>query len=343
MKRSLYFSLLFLPCLAFAGPAEDWQAILAMDAGPKKKAATREEVQSIAKGHLLAQKRLVEQFLAQYPNSPNSFQAQLKQADLEAALGAMQSNPREIEQALARYTEIADSVQAPALVRADASFRRVGLLMQQPYDTPAERKKVITSEVNGFMEAFPNDIRGPRLLVEASTLYDDEPLVKTEFLRRAQRSTREAGLRARIEDDLKRTAFFGKPIRFRFSATDGKVFDSNSHLGKPLVIVFWAASSPHSLMWIKGFIEQVKQLPPGRFGIVGVSLDRKLPELQERMKELSISWPTCADGKGWGNALARQFGINALPTVWILDSQGKLVSLNARDDFLQQIEPLIAH
>jgi hypothetical protein len=47
------------------------------------------------------------------------------------------------------------------------------------------------------------------------------------------------------------------------------------------------------------------------------------------LKTRGLTWPMAWDGKGWESPLARDFGINALPTVWLLDSHGKLRSLNA--------------
>ena len=38
----------------------------------------------------------------------------------------------------------------------------------------------------------------------------------------------------------------------------------------------------------------------------------------------------CCDGHGWSGEAVRALGVNALPTVWVLDRDGNLLSLNAR-------------
>ena len=51
------------------------------------------------------------------------------------------------------------------------------------------------------------------------------------------------------------------------------------------------------------------------------------------MNSLKITWPTAFDGKGWQNSIAREFGVNTIPTLWLIDKKGRLAYLNARDTY----------
>jgi hypothetical protein len=53
-------------------------------------------------------------------------------------------------------------------------------------------------------------------------------------------------------------------------------------------------------------------------------------------------WPTTCSGKGWEDSLVRRLGINALPTVFVFDKQGRLRTLNARQGYEPLIRKLIA-
>jgi len=56
---------------------------------------------------------------------------------------------------------------------------------------------------------------------------------------------------------------------------------------------------------------------------------------------LPRSWPAYFDGKGWESPLARSLGINALPSVWILDKKGILRTFNAREGTTNWIQNLL--
>jgi hypothetical protein len=77
----------------------------------------------------------------------------------------------------------------------------------------------------------------------------------------------------------------------------------------------------------------MEQLPKASLLIATVSLDSNKKALLQRMKEFQIeTWPTNFDDLGWDNGIARPLGINALPTVFVIDKKGVLRSINARDN-----------
>ena len=74
---------------------------------------------------------------------------------------------------------------------------------------------------------------------------------------------------------------------------------------------------------------------------MGVSLDTKPEPLGELLKSRSVAWPVIRDGKGWESPLIRGFGINTLPTVWLVDREGKLRSLDALENTAGQIQKVL--
>jgi hypothetical protein len=51
--------------------------------------------------------------------------------------------------------------------------------------------------------------------------------------------------------------------------------------------------------------------------------------------------PVYFDGKSWESPLVRKFGVNALPTVWVIDRRGILRSLNAGENLADVVEALV--
>ena len=76
---------------------------------------------------------------------------------------------------------------------------------------------------------------------------------------------------------------------------------------------------------------------------IGVSLDEPkeeggLDELKKFVKENGIAWPQYYQGKGWQSEFSSSWGINAIPAMFIVDTEGKLYSLEARGK-LEKIIP----
>jgi len=334
MRFHLIAACLVCASSALATPDTDWTVIVAMDAGPSKKPATRDEAQILARTHLAKQKTLIESFLAQYPSDPRAFDARLRLAAILAATGKMDGVPQQTDEATRILAALEKSPDAPLEKRADAGFRRVSLFLQGTIGREAETRDSIVEAARNFVEKYPGDKRGPRLLVEAATVCDNDPALKRKLLNDASSLSKEDALNHRIADDLVRLNHLDKPLELKFSTVQGADFNTGEQKGNVVVIVFWSAESPHSLMWLQSFRSTLQKLPKANVRVVTVSLDTDKKALSQRLKEFQIEdWPTNFDGRGWDNAIARPLGINALPTVFILDKSGVLRALNARDNY----------
>jgi len=71
---------------------------------------------------------------------------------------------------------------------------------------------------------------------------------------------------------------------------------------------------------------------------LGICLDNDPTGVPAMMADHGIGWRVYCDGMGWQGKLVRSLGINALPTFWIVDKNGVLISLNAKQDAQQLIE-----
>lgn len=314
----------------FAGVEEDWAAIVAMDAGPPKKPTTRDEARLFARTHFQRHRLAVEKFIAEYPSDPRVFDARLRRAALLAAEGKMDENPKKVDEAFALLTELENSPGIPREKLATAGFQRISLYLQSQKDSTDRMREAVVDSAKGFVAKYPGDRRGPRLLVEVATICDDAPNLKRQLLNDALRLTSEEPLKQRITDDLKRLDLLGRPFDRRLTTTRGTTLDLASLRGHVVVIIFWSADSPHSLLWLRNFRAAWEKLPKENLRIVTISLDTDSRLLAEKLAELPASWATHFDGKGWESPLARSLGINALPTVWILDKKGVLQTLNAQ-------------
>lgn len=327
---------------AFATPNDEWDAIVAMDAGPGSKPKNLEEARVLAKAHLGQQQKSVSAFLEKNSGDPRSHEARMRLASLLAAAGKMDGKQSQVDEAMRLLLALEREKAAPAQVRAEAGFRRVSLLMQSLQGQESERRRDLVAAARNFQSRFPGDRRVPRLLVEVATVCDNVPSLKRELLEEARGLSNDTALNQRIADDLRRLALLDKPLQLEFPAIQGRPFSIAAQRGRIVLLVFWSAESLPSLLWIEEFRRALAQLPANKLSIASVSLDENQARVRETMEGLGISdWPTACDGAGWRGPLIRDLGVNALPTVFLIDQKGILRAVNARNSYESWIRKLL--
>lgn len=311
----------------------DWAAIQKLDQGPPTAPASRDEAIRLAREQFAKTKRALRAFLAAHPGDARALDARLRLTSIRAAEGEMQRDPKEVQAALMEFMAMEKSPDTPRERLPDVAFRRISLQMQTLDGSEAEIREAVVTAAKNYAARFPNDKRSPRLLVEAATQCDDAPRTMRELLSTAQMLSREPALNARIADDMRRMNFLDRPVTAKFTTLQGRTIDLASLKGQVVVLLFWAAESPPSLLWMEQFRKNVAKIPVDGLRIILVSLDRDRAMLDRAIKAFEIPWPVNFDGRGWENAVARPFGINAIPTVWIIDKRGNLRTLNARESY----------
>jgi thiol-disulfide isomerase/thioredoxin len=124
-----------------------------------------------------------------------------------------------------------------------------------------------------------------------------------------------------------------------FIALDGRRVDLAEYRGKVVLIDFWAT-------WCKPCVESIPELKiiydkyhDKGLEIIGISLDNKGTEsrIKQIIEKQGLAWPQRFTGKGMNDTFAKLYGINALPTVWLLDKDGKIVDQNSYGERLENL------
>ncbi|PYJ83647.1 MAG: hypothetical protein DME22_15270 [Verrucomicrobia bacterium] len=134
----------------------------------------------------------------------------------------------------------------------------------------------------------------------------------------------------------------GKPLAIKFAAVDGRQVDLGNLRGKVVLIDFWATwcvPCVHEVPHVKAVYDQ---LHPKGFEIVGISFDQKKTALQSFVLKEKMTWPQYFDGKGWENQFGVRFGIESIPTMWLVDKKGVLRHIDAREDLEAKVQKLLA-
>jgi thiol-disulfide isomerase/thioredoxin len=138
----------------------------------------------------------------------------------------------------------------------------------------------------------------------------------------------------------------GKPVELAGTRVDGTAFSTRDWKGKVILVDFWAT-------WCGPCIQELPRVKKAYLEhhakgleILGVSCDSEADELKAFLdKNKDMPWPQLFDAKQnpqmqW-NPLAKEWGINAIPTMFLVDKKGVLRSVEARKDFEEQIPRLL--
>jgi len=117
----------------------------------------------------------------------------------------------------------------------------------------------------------------------------------------------------------------------------GKPVNLNQFKGKTVVIDFWATWCPPCRKSIPFVKESYNKYKNNNVVFLGVSLDKAegLDGWKEYIRDNGMDWVQVADGKFWDNKAAALFGIESIPSLWVLDREGKIVGKNLFHDELE--------
>jgi peroxiredoxin/outer membrane lipoprotein-sorting protein len=124
---------------------------------------------------------------------------------------------------------------------------------------------------------------------------------------------------------------------FAFAAKDlgGATVSPAKYRGRVVLLDFWAT-------WCGPCVEEMPTVKAAYnkhhakgFDIVGISLDEDRSALDNFIKTQNVQWPQLFDGKGWGSAIANQYGIKAIPFTLLIGRDGKIAAVNVRGEALE--------
>jgi thiol-disulfide isomerase/thioredoxin len=127
----------------------------------------------------------------------------------------------------------------------------------------------------------------------------------------------------------------------KFTAVDGRKVDLSAMKGKVVLIDFWATWCAPCRAEVPNVVAAYKKYHDKGFEVIGISLDDDKSALVAFTKENEMVWPQAFDGADPDNSISNRFGVEMIPTMWLVGKDGKLASLNARDDLAGQIEKLL--
>ncbi len=149
-----------------------------------------------------------------------------------------------------------------------------------------------------------------------------------------------------LEPKLRFFSLIGNEMIFEGVYDDGTEIDWKSYRGKVVLVDFWATWCPPCVGEVPNVLALYEKYHDAGFDVVGYSLDDDLDALEAFEKERNLPWRTGVhklsmeanekDGKNYTD-LCEYYGIHAIPTMILVDKDGRVLDTNARGAHLREL------
>jgi thiol-disulfide isomerase/thioredoxin len=142
---------------------------------------------------------------------------------------------------------------------------------------------------------------------------------------------------------LRRLDLVGKSFGLKGTGLQNEAVDTTQYRGKTVLVVFWASWATPVRDNLPDLIKVSEKYRDRGLEIIGVNLDNERADLEAFLKANPLAWPQVFEGGGIEGRLAVEYGIISLPTMFLVDAEGKVVNRNLRNaaDVERQLEKVL--
>jgi peroxiredoxin len=141
---------------------------------------------------------------------------------------------------------------------------------------------------------------------------------------------------AEMANQLRSTSLGQKAPEFTLNDVNDKPVALSSFKGKVTLVDFWASWCGPCRKENPAVVAAYNKFHEKGFEILGVSLDDNKSNWESAIKKDNLMWTQVSDLKGWDSKVAQLYGVQSIPTNFLLDKEGKIIAKDLRGEALEQ-------
>ena len=191
------------------------------------------------------------------------------------------------------------------------------------------------ARANAYITAHPASAFSISLVADRASMgeYKDVAAIYEKLDPSAQQSAQGRKIAVRLTV-LKKSALGEKILDFTQNDTTGKPVQFVNFKGKYVLVDFWASWCGPCRGENPNVLKAYNEYKDKNFTVVGISLDDKADSWEKAIREDNMPWTQLSDLKGWKNELANYYGIQGIPSNFLVDPDGKIVAKDLRGEAL---------
>ena len=249
----------------------------------------------------------------------------------QASLGNEQ-----LDEQLNHFMNSLTTDKRPAIA-AHVAFHQLEQRVMTSDDLPIDQLQPLLDETFNYLsqqDLGDTHLRIASTVVHAVNRYDDEEIRKEQFKRfgKVFSQSESRTLTAYGKNIIKSATapanvsqLVGKPLELSGVTDLGGELEWASYRGKVVLVDFWASWCGPCRAQMPKIKAIYEELDREKFDVVAVNLDRSVEAFEEYSKEHQSPWPNVIGDDG--RAMAEQYGVTALPTMMVVDGDGKILAV----------------
>ncbi len=260
---------------------------------------------------------------------------------------AMQTAIRDASQELLTLLEA--NQQTPRYQQAELDMISASVALMTYFGEDAKRKTL--EQVHAFLKSRQQlslpDIQTGMLAAAMLELQPDKGPARDTYQlldRLLAEDHREEmqSLRVNLQAAVRRLNLLGHKLELSAQSLDGQQIDVDDYAGKYLIVDFFASWCEPCLSEVPRLRKHLAKYREKGLEVVGVSLDGDVESLNAYLEKARLPWPIIHDNADDPQErLQMKLGVSSLPTVLLLNKEGIVVSLEARDSELDRIVQML--